>query len=248
MAKWLRQRSAKPLFPSSNLGAASNELKGLGKLKPNPFSLDATLFGCRFLASKEPQMENGVPFDHGLPDPIQPEPSARGLLKGFLGTARAILLSPRTFFPSMPVEGGLVGPYVFFLFCTTFSFVASICLTLAMSGGISLWILLVMFAAVWMPFVSAAILNFLFTKLLRSGGSYEATFRVVCYASAVNLFAWVPAFLVILLLQCYEIYLSALGLSIVHRTSIGQALLVVIGALLTISVIIGLVARVFFPL
>jgi len=147
----------------------------------------------------------------------------------------------------MPVEGGLTGPYVFFLFCTTFSFVASILLTLAMSGSISPWILLVMFTALWMPFVSAAVLNFLFTKLLRSGGSYEATFRVVCYASAVNLFAWIPAFLVILLLQSYEIYLSALGLSIVHRTSVGQALLVVIGSLLTISVIIALLAQIFFP-
>jgi hypothetical protein len=147
----------------------------------------------------------------------------------------------------MPVEGGLLGPYVFFLFCTTFSFVVSICITLAISGSISPWILLVMFAAIWMPFVSAGVLNFLFTKLLRTGGSYEATFRVVCYASAVNLFAWIPVFFVILLFQFYEIYLSALGLSIVHRTSIAQALLVVIGALLAISVMVTLAARVVFP-
>ena len=56
-------------------------------------------------------MENGVSFNDDLPDPVQPEPSASGLLKGFWGTARAILLSPRKFFPSMPVEGGLMGPY-----------------------------------------------------------------------------------------------------------------------------------------
>jgi hypothetical protein len=147
----------------------------------------------------------------------------------------------------MPVEGGLLGPYVFFLFCTTFSFIVSICITLTISGSISPWILLVMFAAIWMPFVSAGVLNFLFTKLLRTGGSYEATFRVVCYASAVNLFAWIPVFFVILLFQFYEIYLSALGLSIVHRTSIAQALLVVIGALLAISVMVTLAARVVFP-
>jgi len=104
-----------------------------------------------------------------------------------------------------------------------------------------------MFVAIWMPFVSAGILNFLFTKLLRTGGSYEATFRVVCYASAVNLFAWFPVFFVILLFQFYEIYLSALGLSIVHRVSVGQALLVVIGGLLAISVIVTLAARLFFP-
>ena len=191
-------------------------------------------------------MQSDVSLDTDLPEPVQPEPSGSGLLLGFLTTAKAVLLSPRRFFPSMPVEGGLLGPYVFFLFCTIFSFVVSICLTLAVSGSISPWILLVMFMAIWMPFVSAGVLNFLLTKLLRAGGSYEATFRVVCYASAVNLFAWIPVFFVILLFQCYEIYLSALGLSIVHRTSVAQALLVVIGALLAISVILTLAARVFF--
>lgn len=191
-------------------------------------------------------MENGTPFNTEVEDPMRPQPSGTGLLWGFLGTVKAVLLSPRKFFPSMPVEGGLLGPYVFFLFCTLFSFVVNIGLTLAMSGAISPWILLVLFAAIWMPFVSAAILNLLFTKLLRTGGSYEATFRVICYASAVNLFAWIPIVLIILLLQFYEIYLSALGLSVVHRTGFGQALLVVIGALLTVSVIITFVARLVF--
>lgn len=192
-------------------------------------------------------MDNETSLNSGLPEPVQPEPSGTGLFKGFLGTAKAVLLSPRSFFPNMPVEGGLLGPYVFFLFCTTFSFVVSIGLTLATSESFSPWILFVMFVALWMPFVSAAILNLLFTKLLRSEGSYEATFRVICYASAVNLFAWIPVFLVILLLQLYEIYLSALGLSVVHHTSLGQALLIVLGTLLTISVIITMVARIFFP-
>lgn len=191
-------------------------------------------------------MEDGASFNSGKPEPVQPEPSGAGLLRGFLGTARAVIFSPRTFFPSMPLEGGLLGPYVFFLFCTGFSFLISLGLTVAMSGSVSPWHLLVMFAALWMPFFSAAILNFLFTKLLRTGGTYEATFRVVCYASAVNLFAWIPVLPLILLFQFYEIYLSALGLSFVHRTRLGQALLVVVGTLLIVSVIITMVARVFF--
>ena len=191
-------------------------------------------------------MEDGASYNSGMPEPVQPEPSGAGLIRGFLGTAKAVLLSPRKFFPSMPLEGGLLGPYVFFLFCTGFSFLVSLCITVAMSGSVSPWILLVMFAALWMPFFSAAILNLLFTKLLRTGGTYEATFRVVCYASAVNLFAWIPFLPLILLFQFYEIYLSALGLSFVHRTGLGQALLVVIGTLLTVSVIITMVARVLF--
>ena len=191
-------------------------------------------------------MEDNASLNSGYPEPLQPKPSGAGLVRGFLGTAKAVLLSPRVFFASMPVEGGLLGPYVFFLLCTMFSFLVSVALTLGTSKSLSPWTLLVLFAALWMPFVSAAILNLLFTKLLGRSGSYEATFRVVCYASAVNLFAWIPELLVILAFQFYEIYLSALGLSVVHRTSLGQALLVVIGALLTVSVTITLLAKIFF--
>jgi hypothetical protein len=193
-------------------------------------------------------MENDASFNSGFPEPVQPEPSGAGLIRGFFGTAKAVLLSPRVFFPSMPVEGGILGPYVFFFLCTLFSFLVSLVFALATSKSLSPWTFFIMIAALWMPFVSAAILNLLFTKLLGRGGSYEATFRVVCYASAVNLFAWIPDLFVILLFQLYEIYLSALGLSVVHRTGLGQAVLVVVGALLSLSVIITVVARVFFPL
>ena len=191
-------------------------------------------------------MEDNASVNSGFPEPVQPESPGVGLIRGFFGTAKAVLISPRVFFPSMPVEGGLLGPYIFFLLCTMFSFVVSSVLTVAMSKSLSAWSLIILIAALWMPFVSAAILNLLFTKLLGKRGTYEATFRVVCYASAVNLFAWIPDILVILVFQFYEIYLSALGLSVVHRTSLGQALLVVIGALLTVSVTITLLARVFF--
>jgi hypothetical protein len=191
-------------------------------------------------------MEDYEPINSGFPEPLQPESPGAGFLRGFLGTAKGVLLSPRLFFPSMPVEGGLLGPYVFFLLCTMFSFLVSLTLTLAQTKGLSPWTFLILFAALWMPFVSAAILNLLFSKLLGRNGAYEATFRVVCYASAVNLFAWIPDLLIIIVFQFYEIYLSALGLSVVHRTSLGQALLVVVGALLTVSVAITLVARVLF--
>ena len=191
-------------------------------------------------------MEKNASFKSGFPEPLPPKSSGAGLVRGFLGTAKAVLLSPRVFFPSMPLAGGLLGPYVFFLLCTMFSFLVSSALTLATSKSLSPWTFLVMLAALWMPFVSAAILNLLFTKLLGKKGSYEATFRVVCYASAVNLFAWIPNMFVILAFQFYEIYLSSLGLSVVHRTSLGQAVLVVVGTLLTVSVSITLVARAFF--
>lgn len=190
-------------------------------------------------------MGDGASFHSDIPGPVQPGPSGYGLLRGFLETAKAVLLSPRKFFPSMPVGGGLLGPYVFFLMCTTFSLVISLVLTLVTGGEFDPWLVVVILAALCMPFFTAAILNLLFTKLLRTGGTYEATFRVICYASAVNLFAWIPDVFVILLFQFYEIYLSALGLSVAHKTSLGQALLVVVGTLLTVSVTILFMTRMF---
>ena len=191
-------------------------------------------------------MGDGASFNSDMPEPVEPGPSGYGLLRGFLETAKAVLLSPRKFFPNMPVGGGLLGPYVFFLMCTTFSLVISLVLTLVTGGEFTPWLVLVILGALCMPFFSAAILTLLFTKLLRTGGTYEATFRVICYASAVNLFAWIPDVFVILLFQFYEIYLSALGLSIAHKTSLGQALLVVVGTLLTVSVTILFMTRMFF--
>ena len=105
--------------------------------------------------------------------------------------------------------------------------------------------LLLIVLALGMPFVSAAILYFFLKSMRGTGGSYEATFRVVCYSSAVNLFAWIP--IVGILFQLYEIYLSALGLSVVHRTTVGRALLAVIAAALTIFLVAFLAVRQMHP-
>lgn len=192
-------------------------------------------------------MEDHAQYNARAPEPVQPSPSGSGLVRGFLWTVKAVLFSPRKFFPEMPIEGGLLSPYVFFFLCTMFSFLGTLGLNVALGQSVAPWVLLMMLAALAMPFVNTALLNFLFTRLLRTSGSYEATFRAVCYASAVNLFAWVPDLIILGLLQFYEIYLCALGLSIVHRTSLGRALLLMVGTLLTISFVIVLVAQAVFP-
>ena len=69
---------------------------------------------------------------------------------------------------------------------------------------------------------------------------------MICYSSAVNLFAWIP--IVGILLQFYEIYLSALGLSVVHRTTVARALLAVIAAALTIFLAVLLSVQAVFGL
>lgn len=182
------------------------------------------------------------------PDPVdarRPEPSGGSLLWGFLRTARAVLLNPRAFFGGMQVQGGLVGPYVFFFFCTAFSFLVSAILSLTATRSLQLQIVPIFLLALVMPFISAALLQFFLAKMFGTAGSYEATFRVVCYANAVNLLAWIPVVFILIFLQFYEIYLAALGLSIVHRTGIGKSLLAVVGTALTMFLAVVLIAQIF---
>jgi len=125
----------------------------------------------------------------------------------------------------MAVEGGFAAPHLFFLLCTAVFVLASIAMNLVGSEELDPRLLILVFLAPLLPFVDAALLYLIAARLMGGGGSYQATFRVVCYASAVNLFTWVP--LVGLLAQFYEIYLAALGLSVVHRIGIGRAFVAV---------------------
>ena len=157
--------------------------------------------------------------------PIRPGRRGAHFLSGFLETAKGVLSRPKTFFPTMPVGGGFAAPHLFFLLCTAVFVLASMAMNLAGPGDLDVRILILVFLAPLLPFVDAVLLYLIVARLLGGTGSYEATFRVVCYASAVNLFTWVP--LVGILAQLYEIYLAAFGLSVVHRIGIGRAFVAV---------------------
>ncbi|UCG11041.1 MAG: YIP1 family protein [Deltaproteobacteria bacterium] len=189
-------------------------------------------------------MENHKSVNSEMPEPIQPQPSGAGLISGFIGTAKAVILSPRVFFPAMPIEGGLLGPYVFFLLCTFLYLVVSVVLNVGSARSLDPRFFLMILVALAMPFLSALLLYTFLAKLWRTGASYEATFRVVCYASAVNLVSWIP--ILGIFFQFYEIYLSTLGLSIVHRTTMGRALLAVVATALTLFLAVFMSVQSFF--
>jgi hypothetical protein len=152
-----------------------------------------------------------------------------------------VLVNPKAFFQAMPVDGGLLQPYIFYLLCTSLFFAATLALTLAGPAGLAPQILIAAGLIPVVPFVDAALLHLFMVKFVDGAGSYESTFRVVCYASAVNLVTWVP--LVGLLGQFYEIYLAAVGASIVHRARLGRTLLAVVATALVFLTLTVLLVR-----
>jgi hypothetical protein len=141
----------------------------------------------------------------------------------------------------MPVEGGLSQPYIFYLLSTSIFLAATMGLTLAGPAGLAPQVLIAAGVIPILPFVDAALLHLFMVKFVDGTGSYESTFRVVCYASAVSLVSWVP--LVGLVGQLYEVYLAALGMSVVHRAGMGRTLLAVVAATLVFFTLTMLLVR-----
>ncbi|MDQ7782536.1 MAG: YIP1 family protein [Desulfomonilaceae bacterium] len=153
-----------------------------------------------------------------------------GTLSAFIQTATKCLLTPTRFFSKLPVTGGFLNPILF----AGFSLVVSLALAYAWTqlfmrgaGFLGLIFALVfgmVVAAIAVPiglFIWSGILH---VCLLMVGGAhrgFEATFRVVSYASVTNLFHAIP--FVGNLISLWGMVLTVIGLRETHRTSTGKA-------------------------
>lgn len=187
-----------------------------------------------------PQVKNGFPWE---------ERAQRGFLAALIETVRIVLLEPSKAFATMPAVGGLGAPLFFFVLCATVGGLAGLVYQMVLTAvnptaggpeqqalaralastavlGSTIMILPFFFAA--LAFISSA---FTHLALMIVGGakkSFEATFRVTCYAggstSVLNLLpvcgglaAWI-----------WNIVIMVLGLSEVHGISKARALIAVL--------------------
>jgi hypothetical protein len=145
----------------------------------------------------------------------------RNLIRSLLQTAWAVVASPQAFFRRMRKEGGFSSPLIFLLICLLVhtGLAALIRRDPSLIGKSLLFGML-------FPFITAAIIHLVITRIYRAGGTYEAAFRVNAYCSAVNLLTWFPG--VGLLLEFYRLYLITVGLSAVFKIGTMRALLAIV--------------------
>jgi len=173
------------------------------------------------------------------------ERAQRGFLNALIETVRLVLLEPSKTFATMPPVGGLGAPLFFFVLCTTVGGVASLGYQMALNAvnpsagtpeqqalanalastavlGGTIMFLPFFFAAI--AFVSAALTHLALMIVGGAKKSFEATFRVTCYAggstSVLNLLPVCGA----LAAWVWNIVVMVLGLSEVHGISKGRAL------------------------
>jgi hypothetical protein len=173
----------------------------------------------------------------------------------FIRTVQNVVINPIGFFRSIPKQGNFVNPLVFALICAVISGIlggiVNFLIGLAFSSGnqgvtsafLSLIgnIILTPIGLAIGLFIGAGIYHLLVLLLAKpSNAGFEATFRVVAYASVIQLVSWIP--IVGIVAGLYGIVLSVFGIREVHNTTTGRAVAVV---LIPIAVVFLLVLLIF---
>lgn len=177
----------------------------------------------------------------------------------YIETCKEVMQRPSDFYRKMPTTGGYADPLTFaaisFFICGLLNALTGILLSRAgyvdgiygiMLGGtygvgefssstIILYVIITSILGIIFLLIEAAILNIIYESF-GGTGSYEGTVRFISYASAANIFAWIPIFTWIF--SIYMLYLSIVGGMIVHKVSMWKSLL---STLLDLLVIVLLV-------
>lgn len=169
--------------------------------------------------------------EHGLQ---QKEFDPSRFFESFFWVARELVLRPQLFFRNLPSGASLRSPLMFLM---TNSFLAALFIANYRGGGFTIFVAL-MTANIASALTAGLILHGMALRLSTSPGRICATMRIVCYASIVDIAAWIPA--IGLIPYCYGLYLIFLGLQEVHKMSPRQAGLALISIIILITVLVSM--------
>jgi hypothetical protein len=209
--------------------------------------------------------EGGSSGGTGVPPPPRRASGATGadfdyrqLVPSLIQTAREVLLNPVGFFRSITRQGDFLSPLLFAIICAVISAILlgiiSFLFNVGTGNGVGSAIGGLISTLIFIPivttiglFIWAGIYHLLVLLFVRpSHAGYEATFRVVAYASALQLVSWLGAIpilgiLVGIAVAIYGVVLSVIGIREVHTTTTGRAVAVVLIPAVIIGILIAIV-------
>ncbi|MBA3635416.1 MAG: YIP1 family protein [Actinomycetota bacterium] len=182
----------------------------------------------------------------------------RDLVPSFIRTAREVLFNPVGFFRSIPRQGDFLNPLLFAVICALISAVLSGIIGFLINlvagngiggslGGLISTIIFIPIGTAIGLFIGAAIYHLLVLLIIRpSHAGYEATFRVVAYASVLQLLSWLAVIpilgiLIGIAIAIYNLVLSVLGIREMHSTTTGRAVAVVLIPVIVITILLVLI-------
>jgi hypothetical protein len=158
-----------------------------------------------------------------------------GFVQGLVMTVRESWAGPTAFFAQLPIRGGIANPLLYALIVSTTASLVHYIWGLLLGDPIlskaELSGPIIIFAGLMIPvgiLLGIAIWSgVLHLSLTLTGGAnrdFEATFRVVCYASGPDLFYVIP-YIGWAIAIVWKVYLTIVGLREVHKIATGSAVL-----------------------
>ncbi len=140
--------------------------------------------------------------------------------ESFVGVWKRVTTDPRGFFQDMPVRGGIQAPLLFMVGCLVLAGLGF--LVVGPRGfGLSL-----VFWGTVRSFFYAVVFMAIARHIFSGTGDFEASYRVVAYASAPLALLWVPFLGKLTLL--YALFLVIIGLERVHGFDAVKSVLTVL--------------------
>jgi hypothetical protein len=182
----------------------------------------------------------------------------RDLVPSFVQTVREVLFNPVNFFRSIRRECDFLNPLLFAIICALISGVLGGILRMIFTlvrgegfggavGSLIANIFLIPIGTAIGLFIGAAIYHLLVLLIVRpSHAGYEATFRAVAYASALQILGWlgyipILGIVVGIAIAIYNVVLSVIGIREMHATTTGRAVAVVLIPVIIIGILIFVV-------
>jgi hypothetical protein len=172
--------------------------------------------------------------------------STTDFVNSFIRVAKTVLVTPGNFYQHMPTTGGYTPPVIFLAVCLGVSGVLS-----AILAGVNVLLFFqIIIAGVIFSFIGAGVLHLVAQQFFEGKGTYEGVYRVVAYASIVQIISWLTFvsgvfFIVTICVSLYGLYLQIVGLEKVHQITPGQAVVTVL-IVFAVYLIMSLVASVPF--
>ena len=187
-----------------------------------------------------------------------------GLVEGIFSTVRTVLFSPSILFRTLTCKGGIIEPLAFGLLTGAAGSMFSIFWpVLLFSGGFGTlpfgqtlltdlntgFVFLITLAAVpiWVifsMFINAAILHLMLLIVRGGGNRFEATFRVVAYSQATQIWCLIPV-VGSWIAGAWQLVVQVIGLREMHETTY---LKVIIAFLIPIFIVIVLLLVLILPM
>ena len=144
-----------------------------------------------------------------------------------------MILSPGTFYETLPRNGGYGLAVLFLLSCGgVFSLFASL-----YSGQYKILYFLIYFLnAVFMPFVTAFILYLVSLLISKETFTYQTLFRITAYANVTLLASWIPG--LSWMIGIYNLYLIGLGMVKVGRITALRAFCALLAGVAILLIVI----------